>query len=401
MFAALRMALQALNANKLRSGLTMLGNIIGVMCVVALVNIGISGRLKIQGTLSAIGQNLVFVVPRFDPDAETPRDRWRPLEMPDVKAIADGCPCVGGVSPVQDTAAKVVFGNQHFGTQIAGVWPSYLSIRDWNLASGVPFTEADLRAGTKVCLLGKTVADELFGNLEPLDQTIRINQQPFRVLGVLEQKGAFLNGQDQDNIVLAPITCVQQSLTGGRNVKVIYVSARLREDVDRLKDEIRAAIRQSHKLPPGRRDDVETHDLGQIAAVVDSVLIAATALLVAIAFISLLVGGIGIMNIMLVSVTERTREVGLRMALGATEIDILLQFLVEAVVLSAIGGVFGTLFGVALSSGVSLIFGWPLTLNALSVGVAIVFSAAVGIFFGLYPAWRASQLDPIVALRHE
>jgi len=395
------MAFQSLAANKLRSTLTMLGNIIGVMCVVALVNIGISGREMMQRTLSSIGQNLIFVFPRFDADAETSRGRWRPLEMVDVQAIVEGCPSVAGVSPMQDTMGNIVFGNQRIGAQICGVWPSYMTIRDWGIRSGSAFTEADVRAGTKVCLLGQTVVRELFGNLEPLGQTVRINRQPFMVLGVLEEKGTFLTGQDQDKVVLAPITSVQQRLTGGRQVKLIYVSARERDEIQQVKDEVRAAIRISHKLPPDRRDDIETHDLGQMATIVDSVLIAATALLSAVAFISLLVGGIGIMNIMLVSVTERTREIGLRLAIGATDLDILYQFLIEAMVLSAIGGVFGVIFGLGLSTLVSLIFSWPLTVSVASVIVAVLFSAAVGIFFGLYPAWRASQLDPIVALRHE
>jgi putative ABC transport system permease protein len=401
MIGSFRMAFQALAANKLRSALTMLGNVIGVMCVIALVNIGISGREKIQGSLSSIGQNMIFVFPRFDPDAESPRDRWRPLEMDDVKAISSGCPSVAAVSPMLDFGVKVTFGNQHTGTQIQGVWPSYLSIRDWGLGSGVSFTEADLHAGSKVCLLGQTVVNDLFGNLDPVGQTVRINRQPFLVLGVLESKGTFLTGQDQDKTIIAPITAVQQRLTGGRSVKVIYCSARLRDEIPKVKEEIRAAVRQSHKLPPNRRDDIETQDLGSMAMIVDSVVIAATALLAAIAFISLLVGGIGIMNIMLVSVTERTREIGLRMAVGATDLDVLMQFLIEAMVLSAIGGVFGVGLGLGLSAGVSMLFEWPAALSLLSVVVAVIFSAGVGIFFGLYPAWRASQLDPIVALRHE
>jgi len=401
MITPFRMAFQALAANKLRSALTMLGNIIGVMCVVALVNIGISGREKIQGSLSSIGQNMIFVFPRFDADAETSSQRWRPLELADVRAIAEGCPSIAGVSPMTDVGARVTFGNQHTGTQVSGVWPSYLAIRDWNLSSGVPFTEADQNAGSKVCVLGQTVVNDLFGNLDPIGQTIRINRQPFRVLGVLDQKGTFLTGQDQDKTIIAPISAVHQRLTGGRGVKVIYVSARERDEIQKVKDEVRAAIRQSQKIPPDRRDSIETQDLGSMAAIVDNVVIAATALLAAIAFISLLVGGIGIMNIMLVSVTERTREIGLRMAVGATDIDVMLQFLIEALVLSAIGGVFGVVFGIGLSSSVALLFGWPLTVSVLSLIVAVVFSAAVGIFFGLYPAWRASQLDPITALRHE
>jgi len=401
MSAPLRIALQTLAANKLRSGLTMLGNVIGVMCVVALVNIGISGREKIQNSLSSIGQNMIFVFPRYDADADNPSQRWHPLNIEDVKAIIENCPSLAAVSPASNTMAKAVFGNQHVATEVNGVWPAYLTIRDWKVSSGQPFTGADLRSSAKVCVIGRTIVRELFGNLDPVGQTIRLNHQPFVVLGVLEEKGTFLTGQDQDKIIIAPLSTVQQSLTGGRWIGMIHASARQRDGIEQAKVEIRKAIRQSHKLAPNRKDDIETHDLGQMAAIVDTVLLAATALLSSIAFISLLVGGIGIMNIMLVSVTERTREVGLRMAVGATELAILMQFLIEAVVLSAIGGAFGVVLGLGLSVAVSLISGWPATISSLSVIVALVFSAGVGIFFGLYPAWRASKLDPIVALRHE
>ena len=401
MSAPLRIALQALAANKLRSGLTMLGNVIGVMCVVALVNIGISGREKIQLSLTSIGQNVIFIFPRYDAEAENPAQRWRPLAIEDVKALMENCPSLAAASPLSGTGVKAVFGNQHVGTEVQGVWPAYLTIRDWKISSGQSFTEADLRSGAKVCVIGRTIVRELFGNLDPVGQTIRLNRQPFLVLGVLEEKGTFLTGQDQDKIVIAPLSAVQRSLTGGRWIGMVYASARQRDGIELAKEEIRKAIRQSHKLPPSRRDDIETHDLGQMATLVDTVLLATTSLLASIAFISLLVGGIGIMNIMLVSVTERTREVGLRMAVGATDLEILMQFLIEAVVLSAIGGAFGVVLGIGLSMAVSLIAKWPMMVSSLSVVVALVFSAGVGIFFGLYPAWRASQLDPIVALRHE
>jgi len=401
MIAPLRLAFQALMANKLRSALTMLGNIIGVMCVVALVNIGISGREYIQGSLSSIGQNLVFVFPRYDPDAEDPAAKWRPLEMSDVDAIERDCPSASGVSPYAETGTKIVFGNQHTQTVIKGVWPCYLEMCNWKLAQGTAFTESDVNAGAKICVIGKKVVDQLFGNLDPVGQIVRIDRQPFKVVGTLEAKGAFLTGQDQDNIVFASISVVQDRLTGLRKLGLIYVAAKEREDMEKLKDEIQAALRQSHHLAAGAKSDVETKDLGQIASVVDQVMLAATALLSAIAFISLLVGGIGIMNIMLVSVTERTREIGLRMAVGATDLNILLQFLVEAVVLSAVGGAIGVVLGLGLSAGVSAYFKWPPSLSMISIGVAVVFSAGVGVFFGLYPAWRASRLDPIVALRNE
>jgi putative ABC transport system permease protein len=396
-----RLAFQALLANKLRSALTMLGNIIGVTCVVALINIGIGGREMIQGSLSSIGQNLIFITPRYDPEADNPRERWRPLELTDVKAIQDGCPAVGDLSPFVNMGLKLTLGNQHTTSQVSGVWPGYLEIRSYKVAKGSAFTEADVRSANKVCLLGKKVVKDLFGNLDPIDQVVRINRQPFRVLGVLEEKGAFLTGQDQDDVVLAPFNTVQQYLLGNKMVHVIFVSARLRSDIPKMKEEVLAAVRQNHKLPPNRKDDIEVKDLGEMAQIVDKVIMSATALLSAIAFISLLVGGIGIMNIMLVSVTERTREIGLRLAVGAQGGDILMQFLVEAVVLSACGGLAGVVCGAGLSAGVCLVLKWPVALSALSVVVAVAFSAAVGVFFGLYPAWRASKLDPIVALRHE
>jgi putative ABC transport system permease protein len=250
-------------------------------------------------------------------------------------------------------------------------------------------------------MIGQTVVRELFGNLDPVGQTIRVNQQPFLVIGVLAAKGTFLTGQDQDRIVLAPITAVQERIRGNRDLKLVYASAVSREAMDKAKEEIRAAIRQRQQIPADRRDTIDTKDMGELTALVDGVLFAATALLAAIAFISLIVGGIGIMNIMLVSVTERTREIGLRMAVGATDLDIMLQFLVEAMVLSFVGGLGGAVLGIGLSAGISTALKWPLSLSLLSLGVALVFSAVVGIFFGLYPAMRASRLDPIVALRHE
>ncbi|MGD0089291.1 MAG: ABC transporter permease [Planctomycetota bacterium] len=401
MIAPLRLAFQALAANKLRSALTMLGNIIGVTCVVALVNIGFSGRAMIQRDLSSIGMNLIFVTPRYDPDAENPMQRWRPLENDDVKAIQYHCPSVAQLSPCVSWGGKMTNGNRHIDCQVAGVWPDFLRLRNYKVASGAEFTSADVHGTAKVCLLGKTVADELFGGLSPLGQLIRISGRPFVVLGVLEPKGSLLGGQDQDKVVLAPCSTVQLYLRGWRYVEVVFITARVRDEIPKMKDEVRAAIRHSHKLAANKKDDIEVQDLGEMAAMVDKVIFSATALLSAIAFISLLVGGIGIMNIMLVSVTERTREIGLRLAIGAGQWDILMQFLIEAVVLSGCGGLAGVAFGAGLSAACSLILKWPVTLSLLSVVIAIAFSAAIGVFFGLYPAWRASRLDPIDALRHE
>ncbi len=401
MSAPLLLAFQALAANKLRSTLTMLGNIIGVTCVVALVNIGISGRAMIQQNLDAIGQNLIFCHPRFNADEENPLERWHPLRNEDVRAVQYNCPSLARCSPYVASNSRVTNGNRHHNCQVEGVLPDYLELRALKLAQGQAFTIADSQARAKVCILGTTVADKLFGGLSPLDQSVRIEGRQFRVIGVLESKGTLLNGQDQDNVILAPCGTLQQCLRGNDYVNVIFVSSRLREDLAKLKDEVRAAVRQSHRLALSKPDDVEVHDLGEIAAIVDKVIYSATALLAAIALISLLVGGIGIMNIMLVSVTERTREIGLRMAVGAGEWDILLQFLIEAVVLSGCGGLIGVFLGVGLSWAVSTGLKWPMAISVLSVEVAVLFSLVIGVFFGLYPAWRASKLDPIVALRHE
>jgi putative ABC transport system permease protein len=401
MSAALRLAIQALEANKLRSVLTMLGNIIGVTALVALVNIGISGRKHIQQSLSAIGQNLVFVNPKYDPDAENPPSHWRPLDASDVQAIAVSCPGVSGVCPEVEFSVTAIFSHLHTSTQVQGVWPNYLALRNWKLSRGTLFTESDVRSNAKVCVLGKKVAEKLFGNMDACGQSIRINAQPFNVLGVLEKKGTLLTGQDQDNAILMPITTAQQFLVGKRSITQIYAVAYNRTDLSSVKDQIKAAVRRSHHLPPGTRDDIDTTDLGQLAAIVDKVMFGATALLSSIAFISLLVGGIGIMNIMLVSVMERTREIGLRMAVGASGGAILTQFLIEAMMLSIIGGILGALLGLGLSAGITDHFAWPRSISGISVLGGVAFSAAIGAFFGLYPAYRASQLEPIAALRNE
>jgi putative ABC transport system permease protein len=390
---------RALDANKLRSALTMLGAIIGVMCVVALVNIGLSGRQYMQQSLSAVGRNLVFVEPRYDPDAENPPSHWRPLNMSDVRAIESGCTLAAGVCPQTETSTQASFDHFHIATRVCGVLPNFLELRNWKLAHGAGFTHADVQSRACVCVLGRKVADTLFGNMAAIKQSVHINRQSFTVAGVLEAKGALLSGGDQDNLVLIPITTAQERLTGERTVSTIYVSAQTSHDVEGLKDQIRSAVRRSHRLPAGTRDDVETRDLGELSRLVDNVMFSATALLSSIAMIALLIGGIGIMNTMLVSVMERTYEIGLRMAVGAKRRDILSQFLCEAMALSITGGALGALLGVALSSGVAAHFNWPIALSGVSIGGAIAFSAIFGAFFGSFPAYRASRLDPIEALR--
>ncbi|MCZ7647045.1 MAG: ABC transporter permease [Planctomycetota bacterium] len=405
---AIAMAFQALRANKLRAALTMLGTIIGVTCVVALWNIGESGRRFMSDALASIGQNIVFVSPRYNADEEEQkRFHHRPLGLKDVAAIEANCPSVEHASPMIFGSGRAVYGARFRQAGLRGCFPSYFSIRRWDVASGTVFSETDVRCASRVAVLGHELARELFGALEPVGETIRVDGAPFRVIGVLEAKGSFFGDNTQDYQLFMPFSAASDAMGWGRQVHMVFVSATRRELIPQAKQEIRLALRASQNLPPDRKDSFELQDLGEVAQSVDQVLMGITMLLGAIAAVSLLVGGIGIMNIMLVSVTERTREIGLRMALGATDLNVLGQFLVEAMVLSGLGGLAGVGGGVGVASGAVAILNmvtgkeWPFVLNPWSVAIAVVFSLLVGIFFGFYPAWRASRLDPIVALRHE
>lgn len=407
MFSAILMAFQALAANKLRAALTMLGTVIGVTCVVALWNIGESGRAFMSDSLESIGQNLIFISPKYNVDeAEQKRSQFHPLSLKEVACIQDNCPTIDEVSPVLMFSSNIVCGSRSHHTRIEGCFPSYLGIRKWKIEAGVSFGESDARGRFRVALLGSHLAHELFAGRDPVGERIRVGKTPFVVIGVLKSKGSMF-GQNQDDILLMPYETLADCMGQGRNIHIIFASAKTREEIPAAKKEIVAAVRDSMKIQPGRKDPVDTQDLGEMSKAVDGVLVGATMLLGAIGCISLLVGGIGIMNIMLVSVTERTREIGLRIALGASDANILIQFLVEAMTLSAIGGVIGAGCGLGVSAGAIKILSlitqreWPMVFSGLSVAVAVVFSMGVGVFFGFYPAWRASRLDPIVALRRE
>jgi putative ABC transport system permease protein len=407
MIAAIGMAFQSLAANKLRSILTVLGTVIGVGCVVALYHIGDSGRRYMSDSLASIGQNLIFVHSRHGSDEEEQRrGRHKPLTLADCEAIRTGCPSVAEASPILFGGVDAVFGTRYRRTQIRGCFPSYLSICKFALELGAPFSDADVRGANRVVLLGSMVATELFGALDPVGQQIRLNQVPFTVLGVLKSKGSFF-GDDQDNRILAPFTSISTHLGFGRNVHMIFVSARERELTNQAINEIKLAVRQSQRLSPDRKDGIECQDLGEVASSVDNVLVGFTLVLGAIGALSLLVGGIGIMNIMLVSVTERTKEIGLRMALGATDFNVLMQFLVEAMVLSGLGGAVGALGGIGFAAIATEVLSmttrqpWHLAVSVWSMAGALIFALAIGVFFGFYPAWRASRLDPIAALRHD
>jgi putative ABC transport system permease protein len=406
MSVVLTTAFQTLVANKMRAGLTLLGTVIGVTCVIALWNIGESGRQYMSESLSSIGGNVLFVTPNYAADEEEAqrRERFRPLTLKDAAAIGSDCPSVFESSPASFAFARAVHGARFAATTVRGCYPSYLTIGEWKLASGTSFCDADVAGGNQVALLGAGVAAKLFGAMDPLGQRIRLGNAPFLVIGVLQAKGSFF-GHDQDDVILAPFTAVNKTLTGSQNVSLIFVSVRGREEIESAKREIVLAVRRSQNLAPERKDPVEIRDLGEVKQTVDNVLLGLTAFLGAVGAVSMLVGGIGIMNIMLVSVSERTKEIGLRMAVGATEFNVLSQFLAEAAALSAVGGLIGALLGIGTAAGVGWIFGlamkiaWPIVVQPLSIVVAVLFAAAVGIFFGFYPAWRAARLDPIEALR--
>jgi putative ABC transport system permease protein len=323
------------------------------------------------------------------------------LTEDDARAIQSECPSVLQVSPVVRTGAQVVAGDQNWATQVQGVWANYTEIREWPLSSGAFFTDSDVRGAAKVCVLGQTVVDNLFGSSDPIGQIIRIKKMPFRVVGVLFAKGTDARGNDQDDIIMAPLPVVQRRMLGITNVNNVMVSATSALLTGQAISEMTALLRQRHRIQAGAADDFTVRSQAEIASAAETTTGIMTMLLGSIASVSLLVGGIGIMNIMLVSVTERTREIGIRLAVGAQERDIMFQFLFEAAFLSILGGVIGVGLGLLTSQLVSKLAGWPTLVSPSSVGMSLGFAALVGIFFGFYPARKASRLDPIEALRYE
>jgi putative ABC transport system permease protein len=402
--AIIRIAMRALARNKMRSGLTMLGIIIGVGAVIAMVGIGQGAQQQVQDQINAMGSNVLFVA-SGTVNRGGMRMGWgatKTLVYEDMAAILRECPAVAMAAPGSQTTAQVVFGNDNWSTNINGTEPQYLDIRNWPLSSGAAFTQGDVDMVANVAIIGETVRKNLFGATDPIGQTIRIKSLPFKVVGVLAPKGqSAAMGQDQDDTIIIPITTLQKKLTGDTWLRWIMVSAKSREMSYSAQSQIESLLRDRHRIRSGQDDDFFVRNLADIADLADQASRVFTLLLASIASVSLLVGGIGIMNIMLVSVTERTREIGIRMAIGATEVDVQRQFLIEAVVLSLIGGGIGILFGVASSFLISGVLHWPVQVSLLSIIVAALFSAAVGIFFGFYPARKAARLDPIEALRYE
>jgi putative ABC transport system permease protein len=406
------LSLRQLRKNTMRSLLTILGVVIGIAAVTVMVSIGQGGQTLIQNEFRNLGSNVLVVFPRMKESAGGIREgRYQTLTADDAKAIMDECPAVRAASPLVGAAGQVVGGNANWKPDnMQGVGPDYLLVRNWAMAAGDFFSERDVIGADKVCVIGETIRRRLFPGEDPVGQQVRIKNIPFTVIGVLESKGTNLGGQDQDDVLLMPYTTARKRLQGSQfaNVDVIMISARSESLSDQAEKEVTALLAERHKIPPGRPNDFEvnnTVEIGRIFAIITGSL---TAMLSAIAAISLIVGGVGIMNIMLVSVTERTREIGIRMALGARPRDILRQFLIEAVVLSGIGGLIGIGLGVSGAAGVTWVINqvlpsknWPLVVSLPAALVALVFAAGVGMFFGFYPARRASKLDPIEALRFE
>ena len=404
--ASLRIALRALMVNKMRSALTMLGIIIGVGAVIAMVAVGSGAKRRIADQIASMGSNLLIVLSgsstsgglRFG-SGTVPT-----LTADDAKAILNEIPGVKYVAPTLGGGAQVVFGNQNWSTIINGTTPEVLEIRDWSLASGRSFTQQDIDGATKVCLLGKTVVDNLFGGIDPVGQVIRIKNLPMTVIGVLATKGQSTQGQDQDDTIIVPLTTAQKKLFGMQfpgMVRLILVQATAPEVMKDVEDQINDLLRQRHHIQPKQDNDFSVRNLTEIMSTAEQSANVMSLLLGAIASISLIVGGIGIMNIMLVSVTERTREIGIRIAVGAKGRDILLQFLIESMVLSLIGGTVGIGIGVAGTLILSSFTQWPTLFSVEAVLLAFLFSGSVGVFFGFYPARKASLLNPIEALRYE
>ena len=396
-------AFRALQRNKMRSFLTMLGIIIGVAAVIAMLAIGQGAQFSVEQQINALGTNVLIVLPGSQQTSgvKVGAGSVTTLTEDDAMAIQKECPSVSLVSPGTRGGGQIIAGNLNWMTGTEGAGTDYLEIRKWKVEYGDFFTDQDVKAASKVCVLGKTVADNLFPESSPVGQNIRIRNVPFKVLGVLEKKGQNAMGQDQDDIVVAPYTTVARRLTWYPYLRQILVSASTAANIPVAQREISELLRMRHKIAVYDPDDFTIRNQADLATAATATTQILTILLASIASVSLLVGGIGIMNIMLVSVTERTREIGIRMSVGARGKDILTQFLIEALVLSLLGGTTGIIFGVSGSSAISHFAKWPTIITVFSIILSFGFSIAIGIFFGFYPARKAALLNPIDALRYE
>jgi len=405
---SVKIAVRSLRVNKLRSALTMLGIIIGVGAFIAMVAVGAGAQARVAEQIQSLGSNLIIVLSGSITTSGIRLGQGSQLTITedDAAAIAREAPAIQVAAPSVRGTAQVVYGNLNWGTVIQGVTVDYFEARDWALDSGRPFTQEEVDGAGKVALLGQTTAQNLFADADPVGQIIRVRKVPFTVIGVLGRKGQNSWGQDQDDVVLIPISTAKKKVLGtsqsnSRSVGAISVKVRAGEDMAAATEQLRALLRQRHRLQPYQDDDFSLRNLAEILQTQEESSRVMTYLLAAIASVSLLVGGIGIMNIMLVSVTERTREIGLRMAVGARGRDILAQFLIEAVTLSLIGGIIGIAAGLGGSRAIAYFAEWYTLVAPESIALAFGFAAAVGVFFGYYPARKAARLDPIEALRFE
>jgi putative ABC transport system permease protein len=408
LFQALRIALRSLRVNKMRTALTMLGIMIGVGAVIAMVSVGSGAQARVAEQIQSLGSNLIIVLPgsRNAAGLRLGQGSQVTITEDDASAIAREIPLVQAVAPASRGGAQVVYGNLNWSTNIQGITADYFEARDWAVEAGRPVVREDVDGATKVALIGQTTALNLFGDSDPVGEIIRIKKVPFEVVGVLGRKGQTTWGQDQDDVILIPLSTAKKKILGinpanARSVNSISIKVHAGEDMTEAEAQIRTLLRDRHRLQPYQEDDFWIRNLSEVLQTQEESSKVMTYLLAAIASVSLLVGGIGIMNIMLVSVTERTREIGIRLAIGAQANQVLLQFLVEAVVLSLFGGVLGIALGLGLGALGGKILSVPFVLNPTIVAIAFVFSALVGVAFGYFPARRAARLDPIEALRHE
>jgi len=405
LFMIIRVAFRALVRNKMRAALTMLGIIIGVSAVIAMVSIGQGASASVQAQIESIGTNLLFVSAGAQNvggvRSGTGDTGTNTLTVEDLEAIRREVPSVSMVTPAINARSQLVAGNMNWNTSVQGVSEQYPEVRKWQVQSGAFFTDSDVRTAARVIVIGQSIADNLFPGMDAVGQTLRVSNLPFRVVGVMARKGQDQGGRDQDDIAFAPYTTVQKKVLGNTRVQIAYVSAISEDATYTAQSQIGDLLRQRHKLTANEPDDFTVRNMTDIAEAANETSKTMTILLACIAGVSLLVGGIGIMNIMLVSVTERTREIGIRMAIGARSSAVRSQFLIESIVLSLTGGTIGILLGIGLSLAIPAMLGWPTLVSMMAIVGSVLFSVAVGVFFGYYPARKAAALDPIEALRYE